>query len=102
MSDKQLKHPSSLLDDLEDYETELADLQKSLEVLQMLEDDQYTLVGDQIRRLERETWKMIDNMNETKNDQLDTEEDLTSRYNQVSSDIEAVSQEDIDYIFQSM
>lgn len=71
-------------------------------MLLLLDDDQHKLVSDQIRRLERESWRMIDEMNEAKNDQLDAEESIGAKYSQIAADIEAVSQDDIDYIFQSM
>ena len=77
-------------------------MEKGLEIIQHVDEDQLTLIEDQIMNLERKCWRMIDDLSEATLSHKDTEETLHKQQLQISADIDAVSEDDIEYIFQSM
>jgi hypothetical protein len=84
------------------YNHDLSDIVKTLEVIEMVDPEEYYVVARQIRHLEDKCYKMLNGFHAAKK-ALELKTSLAERnFNHVQDEMKALKMEDLKYIFQSM
>ena len=86
----------------EQYEASIKDIKESIELLDLMEDQELITVSEQLKHIEDECYRIMNEMAIARKSQQLQAQLLTKNFGKAEEDISIVQVDDIQYIFQSV